>query len=149
MNRIGQGLRFACAQLKLEFTSIRVIMGYLFGLAIVMYFLQSIMQYVTDTGQPVNVLEAFIVVEHQVRSILFLVPGWLLVVEGIMYIISFGHAIVEKVSVFWTVNQMLMWENGMYDERIRAEVLLIILLHGLVIAVAYKMGQRMLKLTNF
>lgn len=86
MNRIRQGLRFAYRQLRLECTSIRVIMGYLFGLAIMMYFLQSIIQYVADTGQPVNVLEAFILVEHQVESILFLVPGWLLVLADAPFV---------------------------------------------------------------
>lgn len=76
----------------------------------------------------------------------------LLVMEGIMYIISYSpvtRVAVGKVSVFRMVNQMLMWEKGMFDAGIRAEVFLIILLHGLVIAGAYKVGKRMLKITIF
>ena len=47
-----------------ERSSKRVIMGFVLGIALFGYWLNNFMQYVWDTGEPINILEAFIVVEH-------------------------------------------------------------------------------------
>lgn len=68
-------------QLLEERNSKRVMMGFILGIALSGYWLNNFMQYVWDTGEPVNILEAFIVVEHYYKNILFLLPGWLLMVS--------------------------------------------------------------------
>ena len=55
-----------------ERSSKRVIMGFVLGIALFGYWLNNFMQYVWDTGEPINILEAFIVVEHYNKNILFL-----------------------------------------------------------------------------
>lgn len=64
-----------------EWHSKRVIMGFLLGMALFGYWLNYFLQYALDVGEPVNILEAFIVVEHHHKSILFLVVGWLLMIS--------------------------------------------------------------------
>lgn len=68
-----------------ERSSKRVIMGFVLGIALFGYWLNNFMQYVWDTGEPINILEAFIVVEHYYKNILFLVLGWLLIISDAPY----------------------------------------------------------------
>ena len=58
----------------------RVIMGYLLGYAIMGYWMSGFLRYAADTGEPINILETFCVVEQHYVNMLFLVLGWLLVV---------------------------------------------------------------------
>ena len=58
----------------------RVMMGYLLGFAIMGYWMRGFLQYAADTGEPINILETFCVVEQHYVNMLFLVLGWLLVV---------------------------------------------------------------------
>ena len=69
-----------------ERSSKRVIMGFVLGIALFGYWLNNFMQYVWDTGEPINILEAFIVVEHYYKNILFLVLGWLLIISDAPFI---------------------------------------------------------------
>lgn len=64
----------------------RVIMGYLLGITLFGYWLNNFMQYAWSTGEPVNILEAFVVVEHHDRAVLFLVIGWLLLISDAPFI---------------------------------------------------------------
>ena len=64
----------------------RVIMGFLLGMALSGYWLNYFLQYALDTGEPVNILEAFIVVVHYHKSILFLIAGWLLIISDAPFI---------------------------------------------------------------
>ena len=64
----------------------RVIMGFLLGIALFAYWLNYFLQYAFDIGEPVNILEAFIVVEHHYKSILFLIAGWLLMISDAPFI---------------------------------------------------------------
>ena len=64
----------------------RVIMGFILGMALFGYWLNLFLQYALDTGEPVNVMEAFIVVEHHHKSILFLIVGWLLIISDAPFI---------------------------------------------------------------
>lgn len=58
----------------------RVVMGYLLGFAIMGYWMNGFLRYAADTGEPINILETFCVVEQHYVNLLFLVLGWLLVV---------------------------------------------------------------------
>ena len=69
-----------------EWHNKRVIMGFLLGMALFGYWLNLFLQYALDVGEPVNVLEAFIVVEHHHKSILFLTACWLLIISDAPFI---------------------------------------------------------------
>ena len=63
----------------------RVFMGYLLGFAIMGYWMAGFLRYAADTGEPVNILETFCVVEQHYVNMLFLVLGWLLVVADVPF----------------------------------------------------------------
>ena len=64
----------------------RVMMGYLLGFAITGYWMRGFLRYAADTGEPINILETFCVVEQHYVNMLFLVLGWLLVVADAPFI---------------------------------------------------------------
>lgn len=64
----------------------RVVMGYLLGLAIVGYWMSNFLKYALDTGEPVNILETFCVVEQHYVNLLFLILGWLFVIADAPFI---------------------------------------------------------------
>ncbi|MCI9083181.1 MAG: hypothetical protein HFI70_13030 [Lachnospiraceae bacterium] len=63
----------------------RVYMGYLLGFAIMGFWMNSFLRYVADTGEPINILETFCVVEQHYVNLLFLVLGWLLVLADVPF----------------------------------------------------------------
>lgn len=63
----------------------RVFMGYLLGFAIMGYWMSGFLRYVADTGEPINILETFCVVEQHYVNMLFLVLGWLLVMADVPF----------------------------------------------------------------
>ena len=56
------------------------------SMALFGYWLNLFLQYALDIGEPVNVLEAFVVVEHHHKSILFLAACCLLIVYDYFYL---------------------------------------------------------------
>ena len=86
MGNVKQILYMTKNTLLEERNNKRVIMGFLLGITLFGYWLNNYMQYVWATGEPVNILEAFIVVEHHNKTMLFLVPGWLLVISDAPFI---------------------------------------------------------------
>ena len=86
MGRIQQVFYMARTTFLEEQRNKRVIMGFLLGMALFGYWLNLFLQYALDIGEPVNILEAFIVVEHHHKSILFLIVGWLLIISDAPFI---------------------------------------------------------------
>ena len=86
MGNVKQILYMTKNTLLEERNNKRVIMGFLLGITLFGYWLNNYMQYVWAAGEPVNILEAFIVVEHHNKTMLFLVPGWLLVISDAPFI---------------------------------------------------------------
>lgn len=86
MGRIKQIFYMAKTTFLEEWHNKRVIMGFLLGMALFGYWLNYFLQYALDIGEPVNILEAFIVVEHHHKSILFLIVGWLLIISDAPFI---------------------------------------------------------------
>ena len=64
----------------------RVVMGYLLGLAIVGYWMSNFLKLALDTGEPINILETFCVVEQHYVNLLFLILGWLFVIADAPFI---------------------------------------------------------------
>ena len=86
MGRIKQVFYMTKTTFLEEWHNKRVIMGFLLGMALFGYWLNYFLQYALDIGEPVNILEAFIVVEHHHKSILFLIVGWLLIISDAPFI---------------------------------------------------------------
>lgn len=86
MDRIKQVFYMTKTTFLEEQHNKRVIMGFILEIALFGYWLNLFLQYALDIGEPVNVLEAFIVVEHHHKSILFLVVGWLLIISDAPFI---------------------------------------------------------------
>ena len=86
MGNVKQILYMTKNTLLEERNNKRVIMGFLLGITLFGYWLNNYMQYVWAAGEPVNILEALIVVEHHNKTMLFLAPGWLLVISDAPFI---------------------------------------------------------------
>ena len=86
MGRIKQVFCMTRTTFLEEYHNKRVIMGFLLGIALFGYWLNLFLQYALDIGEPVNILEAFIVVEHYHKSILFLTACWLLIISDAPFI---------------------------------------------------------------
>lgn len=86
MGRIKQIYYLTKTTFQEERHNKRVIMGYLLGIALFGYWLNYFLQYALAIGEPVNILEAFIVAEHQHKSILFLAACWLLIISDAPFI---------------------------------------------------------------
>ncbi len=69
-----------------ERTELRTVMGFLVGMAAPFYWLKIFLMYAVSRGEPVNILEAFIIIEQESGGILFLVPGWLLVISDAPFV---------------------------------------------------------------
>lgn len=86
MGRIKQVFYMTKTTFLEEWHNKRVIMGFLLGMALFGYWLNYFLQYALDIGEPVNILEAFIVVEHHHKIILFLIAPWLLIISDAPFI---------------------------------------------------------------
>ncbi len=80
MDKAMQPIRIAKHAFWAECWDKRVIMGFILGMALFGYWMHFFLQFVWESGEPVNILESFIVVEHHNKTMLFLSLGWLLVV---------------------------------------------------------------------
>ena len=69
-----------------EWSDRRVIMGFLVGIAVPFFWLRNFLDYAAGTGEPVNILEAFPVVEHEYKTVMFLVLGWFLVISDAPFV---------------------------------------------------------------
>lgn len=86
MKKLQSILQLIKNLLLYEWTDKRVIMGFLMGMAVPLYWLKNFLDYAAGTGEPVNILEAFVVVEHEYKSVMFLVLGWFLMVSDAPFI---------------------------------------------------------------
>jgi len=80
MGKLKQALFLTRTLFLCEWANKRTIIGFMLGMVIPFYWLDGFLKYVNDYGEPVNILEAFIVIVQAPGSIIFLAAGWLLVV---------------------------------------------------------------------
>ena len=64
MGKAGQVLGITKNMLRQEQGEKRAVMGFLLGIALLGWRLQLFLKYAADMGEPVNILEAFVVVAH-------------------------------------------------------------------------------------
>ena len=86
VRRIPMAVRIAFGTLRQEMGSIRVIMGYLLGMTFLALALNDFFGYAMDIKEPVNIFEAFIVMENQGIAGRFWVLGYLLIIADAPFI---------------------------------------------------------------
>ena len=69
-----------------EWNDKRVIIGFLTGMTVPFFWLRNFLDYAAGTGEPVNILEAFPVVVHEYKTVMFLALGWFLVISDAPFI---------------------------------------------------------------
>lgn len=106
MDRIRQSLGMMRNIFREESRDKRVIMGFILGVALFIYWLNFFLRYVQAMGEPVNVLEAFVVIGHHNKNILFLVLGWLLVMADAPFIKGNIYLVLYRSS-------RRRWDMGM------------------------------------
>lgn len=80
-----------------EWNDKRVIMGFLAGMTVPFFWLKNFLDYAVDTGEPVNILEAFLVVEHEYKTVMFLALGWFLVISDAPFINGNTHYSLYRI----------------------------------------------------
>jgi hypothetical protein len=78
---MGNCVRITKGMFEQERQSGRIFMGFLLGIAFMGYWMRGFLRYAAETGEPINILETFIVVEQHYVNLLFLILGWLLVIS--------------------------------------------------------------------
>lgn len=107
--------------LQQEQRSGRVVMGYLLGFAVMGYWMSGFLRYAADTGEPVNILETFCVVEQHYVNMLFLVLGWLLAaadapfIKGNLYLLLYrcGRKRWNMGMIFYILMQAFLYAGAM------------------------------------
>ncbi len=84
--RIPMAVRITFGTLRQEMGSLRVIMGYLLGMTFLALALNDFFGYAMDIKEPVNIFEAFIVMENQGIAGRFWVPGYLLIIADAPFV---------------------------------------------------------------
>lgn len=108
MDKMVQSCKMTRNLFQEELRSKRVWMGYLLGIAILGYLLKNFICYVQDTGEPVNVLGAFVVLEQHYMNMLFLVVSWLLIISDAPFIRGNTYYLLYRSSRRrWNVGMLL------------------------------------------
>ena len=95
-------IKLCIYELKIQMLSKRVLLGYLVGISIMLKFAVGYIQDGDYIGEPINVLEPFIMVGNCDRIIMLLTVGWLLIMSGAPFVnkISF-YALYRTKRKLW------------------------------------------------
>ncbi|MBR1599542.1 MAG: hypothetical protein IJ661_11620 [Lachnospiraceae bacterium] len=95
-------IKLCIYELKIQMLSKRVLLGYLVGISIMLKFAVGYIQYGNYIGEPINVLEPFIIVGNCDRIIMLLTVGWLLIMSEAPFVnkISF-YALYRTKRKLW------------------------------------------------
>ena len=101
-------IKLCVYEFRIQMTSKRVWLGYLVGIGIVLNQALGFVRYGAFIGEPVNVLEAFIIVGNCDRTIMFLAVGWLLIMSEAPFVdrISF-YALYRTKRSRWNRAMLL------------------------------------------
>ncbi len=81
-----------------ESRCVRVHMGYLLGIAILGWYLTGFLRYALAMGEPVNIWEAFVVIEQEQSGLLFLALGYFLVIADAPFVKSNTYFMLYRSS---------------------------------------------------
>ena len=108
MGKLGQVLGITGNMLRQERGEKRVVMGFLLGIALIGWRLQLFLKYAAGMGEPVNVLEAFVVVAHLYKNMLFLPLGWLLLVADAPFVKGNAYLVLHRCGrKVWNLGMLL------------------------------------------
>lgn len=116
-----------------EMRRVRVCIGYILGLAALAGGLNAFLRYVGASGEAVNVLEAFIVTEHNSGIFQCLVLGYLLIIASAPFIKADTYLVLYR-SGRWS------WNAGALIYILLQSFLYVLLLAGVCVAVSCPMG---------
>ena len=119
--------------LRQESRYIRVIMGYLLGIAILGWHIHDFLGYVLATGEPVNIWEAFVVMEQSDSGILFLPIGYFLVIADAPFIRPNTYLMLYRSG-------RREWNMGMLTYILVQAFLYVIGVAGITVAVSSFIG---------
>ena len=112
MDKIIQSFAIMRNTFQEERSNKRVIMGFLLGTALFGYWLNLFIQYVRDTGEPVNILEAFIAIAHHNKNMLFLIVGWILIISDAPFVKGNTYLLLCRSSrKQWSMEDIIRVEN--------------------------------------
>lgn len=108
MGKAGQVLGITKNMLRQEQWEKRAVMGFLLGIALIGWRLQLFLKYAVDMGEPVNILEAFVVVAHLYKNMLFLPLGWLLLVADAPFVKGNAYLVLHRCGrKVWNLGMLL------------------------------------------
>ena len=108
MGKAGQVLGITKNMLRQEQGEKRAVMGFLLGIALLGWRLQLFLKYAADMGEPVNILEAFVVVVHLYKNMLFLPLGWLLLVADAPFVKGNAYLVLHRCGrKVWNLGMLL------------------------------------------
>ena len=118
-----------------EWNDKRVIMGFLAGMAVPFFWLKNFLDYAAGTGEPVNILEAFLVVEHEYKTVMFLALGWFLVISDAPFISGNTHYSLYRIRKRgWNAAMVLyiLIQAALYTAAVALPMVLLSLPSGFV-----------------
>lgn len=116
-----------------EMRKARVLMGYVLGIAVLAGELNAFLGYVAAGGEPVNILETFIVAEHTRSGAQFLLLGYLLVIASAPFIRADTHLVLYRSS-------RRIWNGGAILYVLLQAFLYVLFLAGVCVAVSCPVG---------
>lgn len=118
-----------------EWNDKRVIMGFLAGMTVPFFWLKNFLDYAAGTGEPVNILEAFLVVEHEYKTVMFLALGWFLVISDAPFISGNTHYSLYRIRKHgWNAAMVLyiLIQAALYTAAVAVPMVLLSLPFGFV-----------------
>ena len=96
-------LRLCAYEFRVQLASARVWLGYLIGIVLVLRQTAEYLAYAAHFGEPVNVLEGFLIAGNSANTVMFLVLGWLLVISAAPFVdSSTGYLIYRTRKSLWS-----------------------------------------------
>lgn len=106
--RITRAIRIALGLLRQEMGSVRVIMGYLLGFTVLALGLNDFLRYAVEIEEPVNIFEAFIIVESQGTAGRLWVLGYLLILANAPFVKRNTYIILYRSGRrIWNMGMLL------------------------------------------
>lgn len=118
-----------------EWANKRTIMGFLLGMVIPFHWIKDFLEFLKDFGEPVNVLEAFIVLIQTPRNILLYMAGWLLIVSDAPFVNKNTHYSLYRTTRRTWINSSQLYLFGqsvLYTALIALPAVLAVSPHGFV-----------------
>lgn len=102
MRSIKEIFRLCVYEFRVQLASARVWLGYLIGIVLVLRQTAEYLAYAAHFGEPVNVLEGFLIAGNTSNTVMFLVLGWLLLISAAPFVDSnTGYLIYRTKKRLW------------------------------------------------